>query len=57
MIARIPSCKTVRGIPMEASRAACSEEDIDEYYILLDHLLPDAPCDVIYNVDEVEFEV
>jgi hypothetical protein len=56
MIARVPWCKTVRGIPMEASRVACSEEAIDEYHALLEHLLPDAPCDVIYNVDEMGFD-
>jgi hypothetical protein len=29
-----------------------SEEAINEYYTLLEDLLPDAPCDVIYHVDE-----
>jgi hypothetical protein len=41
---------------MEASSVACSEEAIDKYYTLLEHLLPDAPCDVVYHVDEVEFD-
>jgi hypothetical protein len=56
MIAHVPWCKTVCGIPMEASRVAPSEEVIDEYYALVEHLPPDAPCDVIYNIDEVGFD-
>jgi hypothetical protein len=56
MIARASWCKTVHGIPMEASRVQCSEEAINDYFSMLETCLSDAPCAVIYNVDEVGFD-
>jgi hypothetical protein len=56
IIARLPFCKTVAGIPQDASRVECDESEIDAFYAQLEQIITSVPACVIYNVDEVGFD-
>jgi hypothetical protein len=53
IIHRIPRCKTVVGVPQEASRVMYDEHEIDEYYSRIEAMITGVPAAIVYNVDEV----
>jgi hypothetical protein len=55
IIARFPWCRTVQGIPKEATHVRCDEVDVAAYFEDLKRLLTGAPASVIYNADEAGF--
>jgi hypothetical protein len=56
IIRRIPGCKTVVGVPQEASRVMYNEHEIDEYYSRLGAMITGVPAAIVYNVNEVGFD-
>jgi hypothetical protein len=56
IIHRIPGCKTVVGVPQEASRVMYDEHEIDEYYSRLEAMITGVPAEIMYNVNEVGFD-
>jgi hypothetical protein len=55
IIARLPWCRTVQGIPKETRRVRCDEADVAAYSEDLKRLITRAPVNVTYNVDEAGF--
>jgi hypothetical protein len=52
IIARLPFCQTVTGVPQEVSCVQYNEAEIDEFYLELEQNVSGMHSSVIYNVDE-----
>jgi hypothetical protein len=56
IVRRIPGCKTVKGVPQEASRVTYDVQEVENYYEMLESMITGAPGAIVSNVDEVGFE-